>query len=93
MKKMIIGKKMKKIIFFSVLITVFISCERNESHCEKWKLEEWCEPKQPNVYCGSHTTNELTLCNDDLNSASVGNTVMWKETSDVKYYRKFLQKL
>lgn len=84
---------MKKLLFIFLIITFIFSCKDDNEKCEKWKVEQWCEPKVPSVYCGSHTTNDLTFCNDDLNGATVGNTVMWKENSDAKYYRKFLQKL
>lgn len=83
---------MKKLKLF-LLFLIILSCNRNDDHCEKWKVEEWCEPKNSSTYCGGHTTNDLTFCNDDLNNVSVGVVIMWHEDSNAKNYRKFLQKL
>lgn len=71
-----------------------LSCRKDdERKCETWKVEEWCEPKNSQSYCGSSTINEKPLCDESLQGASAGNVVMYREDSNVKYYRRFIQKM
>ena len=87
---------MKKEIIIVLLVSVFlISCSKSEDNSKStWKVEEWCTPKVSGVVgCQTHVQTQKEFYNKDIVGVQVGSIVMYHEDSNVKEYRKFLQKL
>lgn len=83
-----------KQIFTSIAILLLItSCHKDGGKCEKWQYYEICTPKKANVFCDDR--NDIVtnpVCNDDLDQAAPGATVVIYEDDNIRKTRHYIQK-